>query len=100
MMIMYCSAIFYFVDNMSKSTQLIVKANPLFGIINNFRRALFGQPFDMTLLTYTSVISVAALLIGMFVFYKKSGCVHFEHSSQEEENMAKKQLAMKVDMSV
>ena len=71
MMIMYCSAIFYFVDNMSKSTQLIVKANPLFGIINNFRRALFGQPFDMTLLTYTSVISVAALLIGMFVFYKK-----------------------------
>lgn len=71
MLIMYCSAIFYFVSNMSGSTQKLVKVNPLFGIIDNFRRAFFGQPFDMTLLLYTSVFAIGTLLVGMFVFYKK-----------------------------
>lgn len=71
MLIMYCSAIFYFVDQMSGGAQRLIKINPLFGIINNFRRAFFGQPFDMVLLTYTSVVAVVLLLIGMVVFYKK-----------------------------
>lgn len=71
MLIMYCSAIFYFVDNMSAGTQRLVKLNPLFGIIHNFRRAFFGQPFDMTLLAYTSAFATVTLLAGMFVFYKK-----------------------------
>ena len=64
MLIMYCSAIFYFASNMSGDTQKLVKLNPLFGVIDNFRRAFFGQPFDMRLLLYTSVI-------GMIVFYRK-----------------------------
>ena len=71
MLIMYCSAIFYFVDQMSGSAQRLIKINPLFGIINNFRRTFFGQPFDMTLLVYTSVFSVVTLLIGVVGFYKK-----------------------------
>lgn len=71
MLIMYCSAIFYFVSNMSGGTQRLVKMNPLFGIIDNFRRAFFGQPFDMNLLLYTSVFAVGTLAAGMFVFYKK-----------------------------
>lgn len=71
MLIMYCSAIFYFVDQMSGSAQRLIKINPLFGIINNFRRTFFGQPFDMTLLVYTSVFAVVTLLIGLVGFYKK-----------------------------
>lgn len=71
MLIMYCSAIFYFVSKMSGGTQRLVKLNPLFGIIDNFRRSFFGQPFDMNLLLYTSVFAVGALIFGMFVFYKK-----------------------------
>lgn len=71
MLIMYCSAIFYFVDKMSPGTQKLVKLNPLFGVINNFRRSFFGQPFDMTLLLYTSVFAVVTLVVGMVVFYKK-----------------------------
>ena len=71
MLIMYCSAIFYFVGNMSSGTQRLIKLNPLFGIIDNFRRTFFGQPFDMTLLLYTSVIAIVSLAIGMVVFYKK-----------------------------
>ena len=71
MLIMYCSAIFYFVDRMSENTQMLVKLNPLFCVINNFRRTLFGQPLDMTLLLYSSVFAVGTLVIGMFIFYKK-----------------------------
>ena len=71
MLIMYCSAIFYFASNMSGDTQKLVKLNPLFGVIDNFRRAFFGQPFDMRLLLYTSVFAVGTLVIGMIVFYRK-----------------------------
>ena len=70
-LIMYCSAIFYFASNMSGDTQKLVKLNPLFGVIDNFRRAFFGQPFDMRLLLYTSVFAVGTLVIGMIVFYRK-----------------------------
>lgn len=71
MLIMYCSAIFYFVDSMSVDKQRLIKLNPLFGVINNFRRSFFGQPFDMNLLIYTSVFAVGTLLVGMAVFYRK-----------------------------
>lgn len=71
MLIMYCSAIFYFIDQMSGSAQRLIKMNPLFGIINNFRRTFFGQTFDMTLLMYTSVFAVGTLLVGLVLFYKK-----------------------------
>lgn len=71
MLIMYCSAIFYFADNMSEGTQKLVKINPLFGVIHNFRRAFFGQPFDEMLLLYTSAFAVGALIVGMIVFYRK-----------------------------
>lgn len=71
MLIMYCSAIFYFASSLSPAKQTLIKVNPLFGIIYNFRRALFGQPFDMTLLAYTFGVSIAAVGIGMFIFYRK-----------------------------
>lgn len=71
MLIMYCSAIFYFASSLSPAKQTMIKLNPLFGIIQNFRRALFGQPFDMPLLGYTFGVSVLALGIGMIVFYRK-----------------------------
>lgn len=71
MLIMYCSAIFYFVDNMGEGTQKLIRLNPVFGIIHNFRLALFGQPYDMMLLLYTSVFAIVTLVVGMYVFYKK-----------------------------
>lgn len=71
MLVMYCSAIFYFVDQMSNSAQRLIKLNPLFGIIHNFRRTFFGQPFDEVLLLYTTGFAVVTLLVGLFAFYKK-----------------------------
>ena len=71
MLIMYCRAIFYFASSLGPQKQALIRANPLFGIIHNFRRALFGQPFDMTLLAYTFGVSIVAMGVGMFVFYRK-----------------------------
>jgi ABC-2 type transport system permease protein len=71
MLIMYCSAIFYFVDQMGAGAKRLIKINPLFGIINNFRRSFFGQPLDKVLLLYTSVIAVLTLIVGLVAFYKK-----------------------------
>lgn len=71
MLIMYCSAIFYFASRLGDTTRKVVKLNPLFGIIDNFRRSLFGQPFDMMLLAYTFGVSVVLIGIGMFLFYRK-----------------------------
>lgn len=71
MLVMYCSAIFYFASSLSPAKQTLIKVNPLFGIIHNFRRALFGQPFDMALLGYTFGISVVAIILGMVIFYRK-----------------------------
>ncbi len=71
MLIMYCSAIFYYADHMSAGTQKLVKLNPLFGVIHNFRRSFFGQPFDMVLLLYTTVFAVVTLVVGLVVFYRK-----------------------------
>ena len=71
MMIMYCSAIFYFVSGMSESTQRMIKLNPMFGIIHNFRRTFFGQPFDVMLAVYTWGFAILTLLVGTFVFYRK-----------------------------
>lgn len=71
MLIMYSSAIFYYAANMSGSAQKIVHLNPLFGIIDNFRRCLFGQPMDMHMFLYTSGFSVVTLIVGMLIFYRK-----------------------------
>lgn len=71
MLIMYCSAIFYFASRLGATTRTVIKLNPLFGIIDNFRRSMFGQPFDMKLLVYTFGVSFVLLGFGMFVFYKK-----------------------------
>ena len=71
MLIMYCSAIFYFVDSMGSGTQKLIKMNPLFGVIHNFRRTFFGQPFDVPLLAYTTVFAGVSLVVGLVIFYRK-----------------------------
>ena len=71
MLIMYCSAIFYYASTLGGDRLRLIKINPLFGIIENFRRFLFGQGVDMVLLGYTAGISLIALLLGIVMFYKQ-----------------------------
>ena len=56
---------------MKGATLRLVKFNPLFGIIDNFRRSLFGQHMDFNLAVYTWGVSAIAVVIGIIVFYKK-----------------------------
>ena len=71
MLIMYCSAIFYFPDRLGEDAVLLLKFNPLFGIIQNFRFSFFGHSFDWNLLLYTWGFTIVTLLIGFYAFYRK-----------------------------
>lgn len=70
-LIMYCSAIFYEPQRVLKNGfGWILTINPLYAVIINFRNAVFGSPMDMGALAYSAGFSVAALGLGVFLFYK------------------------------
>lgn len=72
MLIMYASAIFYDPTNILASKNAwILKYNPLYGIIQNFRNAILGQPMNTKFFLYSSAFSVIVLVVGVFMFYKK-----------------------------
>lgn len=72
MMVMYTSAIFYdaYSDKFIDKVHLL-KLNPLFDIIVNFRDAVFGRPLDQEALLISVAYSFGALIIGILLFYKK-----------------------------
>ena len=74
MIIMYVSAIFYPADKLLQSgdwKQWLIKLNPLYAVIANFRNAVFGQPLDPFFVWFSLGFGVASLLIGVLVFYRK-----------------------------
>jgi ABC-2 type transport system permease protein len=72
MLIMYCSAIFYYAKNITNpSTMILLKVNPVFGIIDNFRRSLFGWGIDYNLMLYSFGVSIIILIIGLYLFYRR-----------------------------
>jgi ABC-2 type transport system permease protein len=72
MMIMYCSAIFYDPERVIRNGfGWILKYNPLYNVILNFRNTVYlGQPLNTGALIYSSVFSIVALIIGIWMFYK------------------------------
>ena len=72
MLIMYTCAIFYYPEKiMNSGFSWILKLNPLYCIIQNFRDAILGQQMNIHLLVYAAIVSVIALVIGNIAFYKK-----------------------------
>ena len=73
MLLMYASAIFYDPIDLlvDPARAWILKFNPLFGIIQNFRNAIFGQPMNVKYALYAGGFAVVTLIIGVFMFYKK-----------------------------
>jgi ABC-2 type transport system permease protein len=70
MLIMYCSAIFYH-PSIVEDYYWILKYNPLYAVIVNFRNAvLYGLPMDLFSLLYSIGFSVVALIAGIWMFYK------------------------------
>ena len=77
MLLMYCSAIFYYVDNIGSSVvRTVIRMNPLYCIIENFRHivllgeSIFTSSMEINMLIYSSVFSVVALIISVIVFKK------------------------------
>ncbi|MFA9464319.1 MAG: ABC transporter permease [Velocimicrobium sp.] len=73
MLIMYSCAIFYYPERLVKTgNDWILKINPVYHVIANFREAvLFGQPLSKEYLIPSLLISFGSLFVGIFVFYKK-----------------------------
>lgn len=71
MIIMYTCAIFYRADKLLGSKwSYILKLNPLFCVIENFRSAVFGEAMNMKYLMYAFIFSLLALVIGLVAFKK------------------------------
>ena len=71
MLIMYISAIFYQPARMLESQYaILIKYNPLFCIIDNFRSAIFSISYSWWNTWYSFGFSVVSILFGLFVFYR------------------------------
>lgn len=72
MLVMYMSAIFYEADKLLESQYgFLVRYNPLYAVITNFRNAVFGRPLERFYVVYPIVFSLVVLVVGLFFFYKK-----------------------------
>lgn len=72
MIIMYASAIFYKPERLFASGYAwILKCNPLYLIIHNFRQAVFGHPMNMKFLAASALFAVVSVIVGLYFFYKK-----------------------------
>lgn len=70
MIIMYCSAIFYY-PSMVSNHSWILDMNPLYAVIVNFRNTIYeGAPLDPGALLYSAAFSFIALCLGIWMFYK------------------------------
>jgi len=72
MLIMYASAIFYYPDVILESgVSFILKFNPLFCVISNFRSCLFGQELDTWMLGYSAIFAVISVVVG-YAFFERN----------------------------
>mgnify|MGYP000199799308 FL=1 len=80
MLIMYCSAIFYYVNTLKSGITQVLQFNPIYCVISNFRCILMEQGSIFTsesygfsnlfMMIYSLIFSIVALIIGMYVFKK------------------------------
>ncbi len=71
MLIMYTCAIFYKPDRiMGSKWSLVLRLNPLYCIIANFRNAIYGQSMDWGMILYATGFIAVSILIGIWMFKK------------------------------
>lgn len=74
MLIMYASAIFYPAERLLNKPGIypyVLKCNPLYLLIHNFRQAVYGQPLNTHFLIASIIFAVLSVVIGLYFFYKK-----------------------------
>ena len=67
---LYVSPVIYPVSMVPPQWQPLLALNPMVGIIDGFRAALLGSPWNMTTLTISAVSSIALMAFGLFYFRK------------------------------
>lgn len=72
MIIMYTSAIFYYVESKDFGDLIwLFNLNPLYLLILSFRNAVFGLPLDTKVLLLSAIYSFGSLIVGIIFFYKQ-----------------------------
>ena len=67
---MYLSPVIYPVTLVPPRWQLLLAVNPMVGIIDGFRAALLGTPWNLPALAMSTACAGASLLFGLFYFRK------------------------------
>jgi len=67
---MYLSPVIYPVDLIPPQWQLLLAVNPMVGVIDGFRSALFGLPWNFPALAVSVLAASISLVFGLFYFRK------------------------------
>jgi lipopolysaccharide transport system permease protein len=67
---MYLSPVIYPVSLIPPRWQLLLALNPMVGVIDGFRSALLGVPWNVPALAISSLTACVTLLFGLFYFRK------------------------------
>ena len=67
---LYISPVIYPVSLVPPQWQPLLALNPMVGIIDGFRAALLGSPWNLTTLAISAVSSLALMAFGLFYFRK------------------------------
>ena len=72
MLVMYTCAIFYYPEKiLASNVSWILKYNPLFCIISNFRSCIFGETMNLWMLLYAFGFALVCIILGGVFFNKK-----------------------------
>jgi len=67
---MYLSPVIYPVTLVPQKWQVVLAINPMVGIIDGFRSALLGTPWNLPALAMSTACACTALVVGLFYFRK------------------------------
>jgi len=65
---MYATPVVYPLEQLPQKYRVLAMLNPLTGMVQAFRSALFGTPIDPRLLVMSIVVAAALLITGLFYF--------------------------------
>lgn len=67
---LFVSPVFYSAQILPEKLVWIWRFNPLNGILQGFRSALFAQEFDFTSIVISIALTILVLLLGLYVFHR------------------------------
>lgn len=66
---MFCTPVIYPAEVIPEQFRWIIGLNPMTGIVESYRSVLLGGAIQLSVLAYSSVISLIVLIIGVLYFY-------------------------------